>query len=109
MKRVKKMVAMATVMTMVFNVVMPIGVLAKENTNEYGVLAKNGANFSGSGQIIGDIVINNGTLKYSNSLLYSVLPTLLYSTTLNIGWVKNSVADTGLYSSYTYEFTSPSW
>ena len=64
MKRVKKMVAMATVMTMVFNVVMPIGVLAKENTNEYGVLAKNGANFSGSGQIIGDIVINNGTLKY---------------------------------------------
>lgn len=67
MKRVKKMVAMATVMTMVFNVVMPIGVLAKENTNEYGVLAKNGANFSGSGQIIGDIVINNGTLKYSNS------------------------------------------
>ena len=32
MKRVKKMVAMATVMTMVFNVVMPIGVLAKENT-----------------------------------------------------------------------------
>ena len=35
MKRVKKMVAMATVMTMVFNVVMPIGVLAKENTNEY--------------------------------------------------------------------------
>ena len=67
MKRVKKMVAMATVMTMVFNVVMPIGVLAKENTNEYGVLAKNGANFSGSGQIIGDIVINNGTFKYSNS------------------------------------------
>ena len=32
MKRVKKMVAMATVMTMVFNVVMPIGVFAKENT-----------------------------------------------------------------------------
>ena len=67
MKRVKKMVAMATVMTMVFNVAMPIGVLAKENTNEYGVLAKNGATFSGSGQIIGDIVINNGTFKYSNS------------------------------------------
>ena len=41
--------------------------MAKENTNEYGVLAKNGATFSGSGQIIGDIVINNGTLKYSNS------------------------------------------
>lgn len=105
MKRVKKMVAMATVMTMVFNVVMPIGVLAKENTNEYGVLAKNGANFSGSGQIIGDIVINNGTFKYSNSATKHVTGTAHVAPEVKVdepaqGYIPIEVSEMGkeLYS-----------